>query len=292
MHRGEKGVPDNPYGETDTEWAQFATTVVHGTQESMTDLGDFNAVYSSSETFNNHTISGLKEADKTILVIGDSHSMMWYPALDVAAGELGYRLILAGTYNAAGGLYPLTDDFSDGSLSGDEREVQVRQANMRFDWIRENLWPEADVVIVGISSDYFTGEYKYQNAARSYAAAGEIARTFEEIEKITGRKPVLIQDIPFIADYSPEYVSWLDKEDHAFVPDDAQMDGLKNALHAMGKEGAFAYLAIRDIIADRDGVAHTQVGGVPVYYDDTHVNTLYAASAGEYFTGALRAMGL
>jgi hypothetical protein len=41
---------------------------------------------------------------------------------------------------------------------------------------------------------------------------------------------------------------------------------------------------------DDEGFSHTQIGGVPVYFSKDHVNTLYAASAGEFFTERLRAV--
>jgi hypothetical protein len=66
------------------------------------------------------------------------------------------------------------------------------------------------------------------------------------------------------------------------------MSHVYNKLAEIDALDTFKYLEISSLLLDDESFSHTQIGGVPVYYDQWHINTLYAASAGEYFTEQLR----
>jgi peptidoglycan/LPS O-acetylase OafA/YrhL len=292
MHIGEAGVATNPYGQTDREWSQFGRVAVHGTMTNQYEYGGFETFTTDTRELDVFAETGVIDSDKTILVIGDSHSMQWYPALEVAARELGYRLLFAGTWHAAGGLYELTYEFGDTWPHHSGAPQSVERANERFNFIKDNLWPQADIVIAGISNGYFVVEPADTNPENTSHAVADIASTFKEIYEVTGSKPILIQDPPKCPGYTDDNMEWVNGEDHTGKYVQKYSDALKNRLKDEGFEDTFSYIEVSTNFVDDDGMAHTQIGGVPVYYDSNHINTLFSASCGEYFTKQLQALGL
>jgi hypothetical protein len=291
MHRGEDGVPENPYGQTDPEWAQFGSSHVHGTMDDPNATYGYSIAVDADNKVDEYGVFGDTESDKIILVMGDSHSQHWYPAIDVAARNLGYKVFAAPTVLGAGGLFLLESDKGDtwtyhGSF---ETTLSVVRNNGRFEWVKENLWPQASVVLIGVSNSTFT----VNDSAPSHPADApiKVAETFRAMEDATGRKPILIQDNPLIAGYTDQK-TWIDRVDKKSKDVLGQMNLLRDKLNEVGASDTFAYLEVESLFLDDKGNAHTQIGGVPVNYDGNHVNTLYSASCGEYFTEQLRALGL
>jgi hypothetical protein len=279
----------NPYGKVDRSWAQFATSYVHGTKN---DIDSFSHAYGidASSTLPDDFIGkpfGDTKSDKTLLVLGDSHSEHWYPAIDVAAKKIGYKVVAANVIYGAGGLFEFSWASDTWKYEGDQSTVlSIKKNNDRYKFIIKDLVPQADCILVGVSSKNWKGDNS--TPARPADYAEKIAATFVSMAEVTGKKPILLQDNPIFSKYSKENISSLTRNDASFRPDYGQMDKLYNRLREIGMEDTFTYLRTESLFIDpATGMAHTQIGGIPVYYDSSHVNTLYSASAGEYFASKL-----
>jgi hypothetical protein len=271
----------NPYGSVDREWAQFGSTYAHGIMDDPKAHFGYHIFADTQDPFDSFGEFGDLESDKIILVLGDSHVQHWFPAIDIAARNLGYKVIAAPTVLGAGGIYELTSDFGDTWIS-ESSELSVERNNERFDWVRTNLWPRADIVLVGVANSLFTG---YDTTPVNTSDAPKmIAKTFREIAETTGNKPILIQDNPQIEGN----ILWIDKIDKATPGIKGQTNSLYDKLADIDALDSFDYLKTEPLFFDDDGIAHSQIGGVPVYADGSHINTLYSASSGEFFTEKLK----
>jgi hypothetical protein len=97
----------------------------------------------------------------------------------------------------------------------------------------------------------------------------------------------LIQDTPSISGYSNQTI-WIGKIDKESSGTEKQTYLLYDKLAGIGATDTFHFLETGALFFDDNGNSHTQIGGVPVYCDGSHINTLYSASAGEYFTEELK----
>jgi peptidoglycan/LPS O-acetylase OafA/YrhL len=276
----------NPYGQTDREWAQFASVSFSGTWN----YPDTFARYDSDPTGNTPSNAigefGDTSSARVILFIGDSYSQQWYPAIDIAARNLGYRVIAAPSINAGGGMFELENESGDIWHQTSGTEKSITRANDRFCWIRDHLWAQADIVIIGVSPGYFS--QAGTTPENSVGAPQKLAQTIIDIETVTGRKPILLQSQPQISNYNNQ-TSYIDRQDKESSDTNEYMDRIYNLLIKTDAWNSFEYLRIESLFMDENGISHTQVGGVPVYFDSYfHINTLYSASAGEYFTEQLR----
>ncbi|MDR1442879.1 MAG: acyltransferase [Bifidobacteriaceae bacterium] len=279
----------DPYGKSDPAWAQLAVASGYGAVVEKVGAAEFSIQESSGEPVGAHAVFGSTDSDKTILVLGDSHSVMWYPAIDVAAQKLGCKVLAAAAHPGGSSvIYELPTDqgetwpyYAGGNLS-------VKRNNDRFTWIKENLWPQADYVLVDMAGYKFPRDGK--NPGNPTDTAERIAATFRQIEEVTGNKPILIQSSPQTESFPIEraQAALTDGVDEPFIADFAYMNVIKTLLTEIGAADSFDYIPVQDILLDEDGRVHTQIGGVPVYFDNGHVNSIYSASAGEYFAGALR----
>ena len=295
LHRGEQGVPENPYGQVDPKWAQFATASVHGTMTSQGKGADTTASISYSCSNDSKTKTDLTGefgdtgSNKTILVLGDSFSKQWYPAIDVAAQELGYKVVAANSIYINGSLFEVGDEFGDLFTSGGQ-QISVVRSDERFRWIRDNLWGQADIILIGVSPHCF---YQVGSGPQDLLDSPErFASTLREMSSSTDATVVLIQSPPPILDYN-DRTAYLDKVDEVSPGDGVyeHMNMLNRKLVELGAGGYYTYLDVSQLFLDDDGDAHTQIGGVPVYFDAWHINTLYSASAGEFFARQLKAIG-
>jgi hypothetical protein len=205
--------------------------------------------------------------------------------LDIAGRNLGYKIIAANTTSAGGGMFELDYRLGETWTLANGAEYSVARANERFNWIKDNLWQSADVVVVAVAPDYFLG--MDTNPETSPEAPAKLATTLQELLLTTGRKPILIQGIPPIKDYGDQTI-YIDKVDKVLTGIEEQMDRVYTKLRDTGASNIFEYLEVSRLFLDDEGLSHTQIGGVPVYYNQVHINTLYAASAGDYFTEQLR----
>jgi peptidoglycan/LPS O-acetylase OafA/YrhL len=182
--------PD-PYGQVDAEWAQFASTSFSGTINEPGEKFNFYTGVSSNAGVDTIGEFGDMSTERYILVLGDSYSQQWYPALDIAGRNLGFKVIAANAISAGSGLFELDYRFGETWTSSNGDECSVARANERFNWIRDSLWKDADVVVVGISAGTFVGTDK--DPASSSDAPSKLAATFKELSAATGSKPILIQ---------------------------------------------------------------------------------------------------
>jgi peptidoglycan/LPS O-acetylase OafA/YrhL len=274
----------DPYGRVDREWSQFGSSHFSGSAVSPDLSYGFNTSINSKVPVDFIGVFGDEKATKTILVLGDSYSQQWYPAIDVAARNLGYKVVAANSINAGGGMFALeTIDGEDTFVNnkGQGAICSVKRACDRFNYTKEHLWAKADVVIVGVSPAFFT--LSGDSPQTSEDANVKLAQTFNDIIAVTGCRPLLIQGIPVIGGSGDQTV-FINRIDKEIVDSDEYMNRVYNSLKDIGETSACEYVKIEHLFQDKNSVAHTQIGGVPVYYNQSHVGTLYAASAGEYFT--------
>jgi hypothetical protein len=118
-------------------------------------------------------------------------------------------------------------------------------------------------------------------------ASTRLAATLEGLYAVTGTKPVLIQAPPRIEGYDGQ-TAYVDKMDKVSTGVEEYMNRVYDKLEGAGALDTFEYLEVSSLFLDDGGSSHTQIGGVPVYNDAAHINTLYSASAGEFFTERLR----
>ncbi len=306
QHRGKNDVSSNPFGHIDRAWAPFASAHVHGT----IDGSERGVDLSSSITYTCNTKSkgspaiigefGDVKSDKILLVLGDSFSKHWYPAIDIAARKLGYKVIAANSIYSNGSLFEIGNEFGEKWLYKEGTTISVPRSNARFKWIRNNLWKKADAIIIGISPECFTQTHKSPQSLRD--APSRLAQTLEEIYKQTGKKAILIQSPPTKGDSIDRQgnilginlgeMIWNDtkKSNKSFRNTKLRMDRTYDALVKVGASDSFHYLKVEDIFLDEEGNAHTHIGGIPVFFDGGHINTLFSASAGEYFAEKLGAL--
>jgi hypothetical protein len=275
--------PD-PYGQVDPEWAQFGSSHFGGVAEPGSDFG-FVTDTSARGSLDAIGEFGDTDAEEYILVLGDSYSQQWYPALDIAGRNLGLKVIAANSVRAGGGMFELDYSFGETWTQSNGVECSVTRANDRFNWIKDNLWKDASFVVVGVSPRYFTG--MGENPETSPDAPSKLADTFEGLYETTGKKPILIQAIPPIMDYDGQTI-YIDKVDKTSTGVEEYMNRVYDKLEGIGASDTFEYLEVSSLFLDDEGFSHTQIGGVPVYFSEDHVNTLYSASAGEFFTERLR----
>jgi peptidoglycan/LPS O-acetylase OafA/YrhL len=277
----------NPYGLTDPEWAQFGSSYFSGVADDPANGFEFTTRAAARGSLEIIGEFGDSDAEEYILVLGDSHSQQWYPALDIAARNLGFKVIAANSVQAGGGMFELDYSFGETWVQNNGVEFSVSRANGRFNWIKDNLWDDASLVVVGVSPRYFTGTG--ESPETSSDASARLAATLEGLYAVTGTKPVLIQAPPRIEDYDGQ-TAYIDKMDKVSTGVEEYMNRVYNGLEGIGASDTFEYLEVSSLFLDDGGFSHTQIGGVPVYHDEGHINTLYAASAGEFFTERLRAI--
>jgi len=291
MHADELGY--DPYGRTDPLWSQFGTVDIAGT----VDDPDGDTLYSHNPDSNEpgyYDQFGDPDAAKTLLLLGDSTAMQWYGAIDIAARQLGYKVIAAPTVNAGGGMFTLANAGDGLWTSADGSEAKsVAKTDTRFNWIKDNLWEQADAVVVAVNPDYFT--LTGADPERSPQAAEKLAATLRGLREATGARPVLVQAIPPILDFNNQsgmgtevVYNYINGNDKASLGVRPRMDMVYDLLLEAGAAEDFAYLRIESLFCDADGASHTQIGGAAVYNDTIHINAIYSASAGEYFTAHLR----
>jgi hypothetical protein len=281
LHADELGY--NPFGQVDSNWAQFGGNVYFsGVKADPTGSWRYSAEVGATQPVDLVAEFGDINASKTILVIGDSLSEMWYPAIDIAARNLGYKVIAANCIRSAGALYALDDTYDDSFKQNAQITSSVKRTNSRYQWIKDNLWDKADIVIVGISS--FPFYPKEDNPGFPANAAKRLADTFHELQTLTGHKPILLQASPWITDLESKQ-QYLNSLNNIYPSADliGYMNRAYDCLDKIGEADSCTYLKVEPILFDADGNVHTQIGGIPVYRDTMHVNSLYSISAGEYF---------
>jgi DNA-binding protein len=274
----------SPYGKIDPEWAQFGSSFFGGRPFGINpytnDISDDQPVSKAGEL-------GAITSDKTILFIGDSYSEQWYSAIHIAACNLGFKVIAAASTTCGSGVFELDYDFGETWVFSDGSEKSVAKANERFNYIRNELWPKADIVIVAVSPAYYTGTNT--NPENSPLAGTKLAQTLTALNETIGKKPILIQAIPIIAGFNEQTDQiYIDARDKRFADVTEYMDRVYTLLQKEGVADVVEYLRVDSLFLDDEGYAHTQIGGLPVYYNNGHINALYSASAGEYFTEELR----
>jgi peptidoglycan/LPS O-acetylase OafA/YrhL len=282
MHKNELNY--NPYGRVDTDWSQFAQSSFGGL------LGSYAIGYQVSQNAiggvdENIYIVGDINASKNMLVLGDSHSRSWLPALDIFGQEYHYKVVNASTSSNAGGLF-IVPDSQDGTYHIGNDINSVERNNDRYNYIKKKYWKTADVVIIAIS-----GDRDFDSIVSDNMLSEMIAATIADLYETSGNKPILLQDYPQFIDYDKENLSPLIRHDVSFEPNFHAMDNLYNKLEKIGAVDNIEYLEIAPLFIDlNNGLAHTQIGGIPVYYDSNHVNTLYSLSTAEYITEQLRSI--
>jgi peptidoglycan/LPS O-acetylase OafA/YrhL len=277
----------NPYGQVDPEWAQFGSSHFGGVMDDPDNSFSFSAQVSNNKSLETVGAFGDVDAERYILVLGDSYSQQWYPALDIAGRNLGFKMLAANSVSAGGGMFELSSSSGDTWILDSGAECSVSRANNRFNWIKDNLWEDAAAVIVAVSPYYFSG--MGDSPETSPEASAKLAATLQELLQATGEKAILIQGVPFIQDYDDQTI-YIDKIDKTSTDVEEYMNRVYTGLERTRALDSFEYLEVSGLFIDDEGLSHTQIGGTPVYYNKNHINTLYSASAGEFFTERLKTL--
>lgn len=273
----------NPYGQLDKYWMKYGTVQFSGTMADPDQKYSFGMDTPSDDYVGTF---GDLNSEKTILVLGDSYSQQWYPAIDIAARNLGYKVIAANSITAGGGMYELESQTTKDMFTvANGVSNSIAKVNSRFNYIKNNLWQKADLIMVGIYPGYFS----LSGESPEHPIDGHIklAKTFSEIKRATGHKPILIQGIPHL-EYTKSSARYINHSDRMLTNFDDQVNKVATRLAEISAYDSYDYLTVTELLVDQNNVAHTQIGGVPVYYDPVHINTMFSASAGEHFTNKLR----
>jgi len=270
----------NPFGIVDKQWSQFAMTTFMAVKEKTNLYKQCNvdSRINMSDTFDYYCEFGDTSSKKILLMLGNSFSQQWYPAFDIIGKKLGYKIIGANSVTCASGLFEIKYKLKE--------VADVEICNKRFNWIKENLWAKADVVVMATRSVYFSDENKKNSQQEKDSAIKEIAKNIMEIEKITGRAPILIQAIPYIdikGTFSKKDLEKCIVTTNCTTQrsDQSEMDLLYSKVVELYPEIKLGYIRIEDLLCD-DAGCHTHVNGLPVYYNNLHLNTMFSASTSEY----------
>lgn len=275
----------NPFGRMDKQYMQFAeksfmSTIDHSRQNEMTKLCQ-NSKHDAVDQFCEF---GDKGATKIILMLGDSYSEQWYPAFDIIGRELHYKIIGANSISCAGGFTWLSVDVRAGY---EQLERTAISCNERFDWVRNNLWPKAETVILASSP------FSALAGQRQYAAT--MAQTIRELNVLYNLTPILIQSIPTLnsgSTHNKELQQKCTPSNNCTTPLYMQHEvNMLNTLYdnilVQDSNLRLEYLSIEDLFCDQES-CYSQIGGLPVYYDEGHINALYVASSYEYISSQLQ----
>lgn len=228
-------------------------------------------------------VLGKVDSDKSVLLWGDSHAMHFSNALDIAAKQLGIKLVVAVRSSCP----PLLFTESDAQKVFDQGNEQlVRNAPgcwKRNSWVVSSReFQTAEIVI--LSSVYFSAAEHKHNAhlfADNFAALGS-------------KNIVFIRDVPQIAVY-PDFVPADLKNKSEFMLNKGVYSVPKS--HVSVGDELFAALDeakanyFRLDTTDRfckDDKCYLAIGSIPVYRDGGHLSGTYSTSLGPWFVKQIR----
>ena len=226
---------------------------------------------------------GDAEADRTIVVFGNSHARMWVPAFDDIGEELGYRtyyfvkpncsatLVSVGELVPGSPLWPDCDDFRDWALD------QIATL-------------DPDLVVVASSGPnpvlYDDEGNRIPKDGIDAAARDGYVDLFTRLS-ITAQRTVLLRDVPKSEDLPDECLTKKgnDLGDCIFTPLPASVVDANLSVQAADETGTEVVDPTKWLCWD--GACPTVIGDVLPYRDRGHLTTVYAASLSEELTKAL-----
>lgn len=269
------------FGYIDSEYTQFATTTYMATADNQ----NFAATCNNDKNSPNDVFCefGNTESNKTVLILGDSFSKQWYPAFDIVGNNLNYKVVGASTITCNGGLSELNKKNFKTTMSR-----STENCNDRYNWIKDNLWQDADEVILTISSDQFIRNKGKNNNWKILAKS--INRTIQTLNKDYNITPILVQSTPTIDRIgSPDEIQRCMTNKNCLTNKQEQLYYMDLVYKELKKDSTtqnFKYIQVQDLFCD-DENCHTQIGGLPVFYNKTHINSMFSASTEDYFTKQL-----
>jgi uncharacterized membrane protein YebE (DUF533 family) len=226
---------------------------------------------------------GDPNADRTIVVFGNSHARMWIPAFDRIGKELGYKtyyfvkpncaasLVSVGELVPGSPLWPECDDFRSWALD------QI-----------ESLHP--DLAVVASSGPnpvlYDKDGNRIPKAGVPAAVTDGYVDLFQQLST-SARHTVLLRDVPKSEDLPDECLTTKgnDLGDCLFKPLAASVDDADISEDAARSTGTPVVDPTRWICWD--GACPAVIGDVMPYRDRGHLTTVYAASLSDELITAL-----
>jgi peptidoglycan/LPS O-acetylase OafA/YrhL len=226
---------------------------------------------------------GDPDADRSIVVFGNSHARMWIPAFDKIGEELGYRtyyfvkpncaatLVSVGELVPGSPLWPECDDFRSWALD------QVASL-------------DPDLVVVASSGPnpvlYDKDGNKIPREGVDDAVREGYVDLFTQLST-TAQRTVLLRDIPKSEDLPDECLTKKgnDLGDCLFTPLPASVNDANISEQAADETGTDVVDPTKWICWD--GSCPTVVGDLLPYRDRGHLTTVYVASLSDELTKAL-----
>ncbi len=220
---------------------------------------------------------------KTVLLLGDSHAAQWFPPLEIAAKDQGWRLLVR-TKSAC----PAFDiDIWLSALKRPYRECREWLGRVldEVDRIRP------DLVIVANSSKHPAVDKHTQQKAEEVAAAQIIAQGEAQIVgrlSASARKVLLVRDVPEWP-FSPPTCNYRSYPDYKLCDRPLAELGGANRF-PFGDYTASRNVAVLDL-TDKlcpQGVCRTVIDGFAVTSDRHHLMPSFAATLSENFADVLK----
>jgi peptidoglycan/LPS O-acetylase OafA/YrhL len=204
---------------------------------------------------------------RSIVLFGDSHALMWFPALENIAAGQGFRLVAAAKATCP----PL--------------DVPVFSPDLHEWYTQCSLWRQAEVarmaqlhpavVVLGFSREYgVQNDRVLVNGPSWLAGLSEMIGTLEAI----GAKVVVLGDVPYPSGSVPECLSaHPGRASACLIPDSppaVNAAGIETEARAVTASGA-AYIDTRPWFC-AGGTCDAVVENMLVYRDDNHITSTYA----------------
>jgi hypothetical protein len=213
-----------------------------------------------------------------MLLWGDSHMMHWIDGLDFAAKRLGVKLIVATKGNCMPANYS-ADNLHDSAVNiyieGAMRSCMNRNMNIR------DLYA-SDVNYIVLGSIYFAVDF-------SSSLKGSVLGLATNISELSQQGKIFImEEAPRLRDQgngdaNTVIACYLDIDENCAFSEERRRlfdDNFENIKQANRN---IELIPTGDLFDIDDHGEHKVIGGVPVFYDLSHISGSYSLTTGPYF---------
>jgi peptidoglycan/LPS O-acetylase OafA/YrhL len=224
---------------------------------------------------------GERSSPIKVALVGNSHAGQWLPALEAAATKGRWQIT---TYLASRCAFAETAQTFDTQAETRACSAWVKATEAKL------LHGQFNVVVMTNRISVAAVGHTYAKSARAYERG--YAALLQAL-KAAGKRVVVIHDTPApgisipdcLAEHTSDHSACDRPRARAVVPDPAMAAVV--ALHAPNITG----IDLNDHICE-PAVCPAAVGGVPVYFDQTHLTATYSTTLGPYLEPVLlRALG-
>ncbi|MBW9204494.1 acyltransferase [Mumia sp. zg.B17] len=216
---------------------------------------------------------GERDADVSVALVGNSHAGQWLPALEEIAAARGWRIT---TYLASRCAYADVNQRFD-------TESQSRRCREWGKKVTDRLAAGYDLVVMSNRMSAGLANTEDDDAPAAYREG--YAAVLRQISR-SGAPTVVVRDTPAPGRSIPDCL--------AASPDDFRVcEGKRSdwlpeepAVDAASEIGTASVADLTDHIC-RDEVCEAAVGGVPVYFDGSHLTATYARTLAPYLDPVL-----